>query len=258
MPGRGFPPSGHASRSARNARDVITAARDAAGWPLPAGVLGDDDSGQHIQWHPATVAWWETWRSSPQASRMLTEPDWMFLLDTALIHHRLWSGQKADAAELRLRVAKFGATPEDRQRLRVDVEASTGGPELNPAGQEATPRTGQRRRYRAGDAPNTAVRVVSPLASDDDGEQDRTETESSSRNHAPAPRSTRPRLAAPEEPPANTPALSLDYAGDTVPVLQNLARRRDLSDTGSHSTLVARLEAADRDAADDPDSPPPF
>ena len=250
MPGRGFPPSGRASRSVRNVTDVLKAATVVAGWPLPAGVLGEDDSGQPIQWHRATVAWWETWRSSPQASRMLTEPDWMFLLDTALIHHRLWSGQKADAAELRLRVAKFGATPEDRQRLRVDVETSAGGPGL--AGPELASRAGQRRRYRAGDAPNTELRSVSALARDDD------ETEAVERVYAPAPRSTRPRLVAHGEPPTVAPGPSPDYARDTLPALRDLARRRELPDTGSHSTLVARLEAADREAADDPDSPPPF
>ena len=46
--------------------------------------------------------------------------DWDFLLDTALMHHAMWSkSQWTLAAEVRLRVAKFGATPEDRARLRM-------------------------------------------------------------------------------------------------------------------------------------------
>lgn len=51
----------------------------------------------------------------------MTGTDWDFLLDTALLHAELWSGNRSVAAELRLRVAKFGATPEDRARLRIQV-----------------------------------------------------------------------------------------------------------------------------------------
>lgn len=53
---------------------------------------------------------------------MLTQPDWDFLLDTALMHHWMWTrGNFELAAEVRQRVQQFGATPEARQRLRVDV-----------------------------------------------------------------------------------------------------------------------------------------
>jgi hypothetical protein len=70
-------------------------------------------------WHPRTREWWEMWKRSPQADVMI-ESDWSFLLDTALMHDAMWSkGQWTLAAEVRLRVAKFGATPEDRARLRL-------------------------------------------------------------------------------------------------------------------------------------------
>lgn len=70
-------------------------------------------------WHPQTKRWWETWRQSPMAA-IMGPTDWDFLLDTALMHHALWDGGHwTVAAELRLRVAKFGATPEDRLRLRL-------------------------------------------------------------------------------------------------------------------------------------------
>ncbi|HEY9369747.1 hypothetical protein [Streptomyces sp.] len=50
----------------------------------------------------------------------MIESDWYFLLDTALMHTTMWSkGQWTLAAEVRLRVAKYGATPEDRARLRM-------------------------------------------------------------------------------------------------------------------------------------------
>jgi hypothetical protein len=77
------------------------------------------DLPDEIDWHPRTVAWWEMWKRSAQAENF-TESDWSFLLDTALMHHAMWSkGQWTLAAEVRLRVAKFGATPEDRARLRM-------------------------------------------------------------------------------------------------------------------------------------------
>lgn len=72
-----------------------------------------------VDWHPRTRAWWDMWKRAPQAEVMI-ESDWQFLLDTALMHHAMWSkGQWTLAAEVRLRVAKFGATPEDRARLRM-------------------------------------------------------------------------------------------------------------------------------------------
>jgi hypothetical protein len=71
-------------------------------------------------WPAPTRSWWETWRGSAQASTF-TATDWDFLLDTALLHARFWMGDQSVAAELRLRVAKFGATPEDRMRLRLSI-----------------------------------------------------------------------------------------------------------------------------------------
>ncbi|MBS3177742.1 MULTISPECIES: hypothetical protein [unclassified Pseudoclavibacter] len=82
-------------------------------------------------WHPMTRRWWNHWRRSPQASRMLSQPDWDFLLDTALMHHVMWEKKRWEfASEIRLRVAKFGATPEDRLRLRQEIDI----PETTPAG----------------------------------------------------------------------------------------------------------------------------
>jgi len=75
---------------------------------LPAGV----------EWHPQTLAWWKMWGESPLASEF-TANDWNELIDTAVIHSAFWSGETKLAAELRMRVAKFGATPEDRARLRI-------------------------------------------------------------------------------------------------------------------------------------------
>jgi hypothetical protein len=77
--------------------------------PLPEG----------IDWHERTRAWWAIWKDAPQAEHFMAT-DWDFLMDTALMHHAMWSkGQWTLAAEVRLRVAKYGATPEDRARLRM-------------------------------------------------------------------------------------------------------------------------------------------
>ena len=90
---------------------------------LPIDVLPD-----HEQWHSRTRDWWRTWRRSPQA-QAFTATDWDFLIDTALMHHTMWlKGRWEFASELRLRAAKFGATPEDRLRLRMQVTA----PDVQP------------------------------------------------------------------------------------------------------------------------------
>ncbi|KDN83463.1 hypothetical protein KCH_49450 [Kitasatospora cheerisanensis KCTC 2395] len=87
-------------------------------------------------WPERTCEWWETWKASPQAEHF-SSTDWEFLLDTALIHAKVWSGDASAAPELRLRVAKFGATMEDRARLRMQFaqadqadagQGSSGGP----------------------------------------------------------------------------------------------------------------------------------
>lgn len=126
MAGRGPAPKDPAKRRRRNAdpKPTTTVADDGEvrGLELPEGVLPDEES-----WHPRTVMWWETWRRSPQA-QTFTATDWDFLVDTALMHHVMWTkGRWEFASELRLRAGKFGATPEDRLRLRMEIEAPSGG-----------------------------------------------------------------------------------------------------------------------------------
>jgi hypothetical protein len=84
-------------------------------------VLGSGADAEVVRsWPAETVAWWGTWRRSPQA-QTFTETDWSFLLDTARLHALFWLGDSSRAQELRLRAAKFGATPEDRLRLRLSI-----------------------------------------------------------------------------------------------------------------------------------------
>lgn len=87
-----------------------------AGPELPEGVLPDGEA-----WHPQTVALWADLRRNPL---LRDEPSltWAFLVDTAMLHHRLWAhGEYRHAPELRLRLAKIAATPEDRQRMKVKI-----------------------------------------------------------------------------------------------------------------------------------------
>lgn len=112
MAGRGAAPKDPARRARRNvdAHPTISLPFQSCAAPeLPDG----------FPWHPQTRRWWETWRNSPMAD-IMGPTDWDFLIDTALMHHALWEGGHWTlAAEVRLRVAKFGATPEDRLRLRI-------------------------------------------------------------------------------------------------------------------------------------------
>lgn len=117
MAGRGRAPgSGAKPDSERRRRNtpeeltVVTADGERHGKELP----------DTFDWPQATLDWWETWRTCAQASKF-TDTDWSFLLDTAVLHAEFWLGNRALAGELRLRAAKFGATPEDRARLKIEI-----------------------------------------------------------------------------------------------------------------------------------------
>ena len=117
MPGRGPAPKRERSRpndTARRQSEFVKVSDD--------GQVRGPDLPEGPAWHERTAAWWHTWRTSP-ISQTFTSTDWDFLLDTALLHNELWAGNPGVAAELRLRVAKFGASPEDRLRLKIDIES---------------------------------------------------------------------------------------------------------------------------------------
>ncbi|MGW1553654.1 phage terminase small subunit [Streptomyces sp. NPDC002346] len=133
MAGRGPAPKDPSKRRRRNAADpetVIVPDDELRGPELPEGVLGvNTKTGELTEWHPMTLLWWNEWRTSPQA-QTFTGTDWSFLVDTALMHHAMWEkGQWTLAAEVRLRAAKFGATPEDRARLKLKVDDPTARPQ---------------------------------------------------------------------------------------------------------------------------------
>lgn len=116
MAGRGPAPKPVLQRESRtqarnDAATKLTADGDLRGPDLPEG-----------DWHPRTLAWWDTWRRSAQA-QVMTPTDWDSLMETALLHTRLWNNDPRVAAEVRLRVARFGATIEDRLRIKMQVDA---------------------------------------------------------------------------------------------------------------------------------------
>jgi hypothetical protein len=120
MAGRGPAPKGAAQRRRRNKTPPVTVL------VADGQVYGPELPDTH-DWPPATVTWWRAWRTSAQASRF-TETDWSFMLDTAVLHADFWLGDCSAAPELRLRLAKVGATPEDRARLRLQLGEPDGRP----------------------------------------------------------------------------------------------------------------------------------
>ncbi|MEU9011522.1 hypothetical protein AB0D12_17430 [Streptomyces sp. NPDC048479] len=130
MAGHGPAPKDPTKRRRRNASEpetVVVSDGELHGPELPEDVLpGDED------WHPQTVAWWQTWRESPLAQAFIGT-DWAFLIDTALMHHTAWTKGKWEfLSEVRLRSSKYGATPEDRARLKIKVDDPTSKPATPP------------------------------------------------------------------------------------------------------------------------------
>jgi hypothetical protein len=75
---------------------------------------------------------WKTWATSPQSSTW-AETDWAELEITVKLVDAFFAGDAKLAGEIRQRVAKWGATTEDRARLRMTLTP----PEDESAGQEA-------------------------------------------------------------------------------------------------------------------------
>ena len=146
MAGRGPAPKGRNARERDTPTfDELADGGEVYGDPLPAGVLPDGE-----EWHPQTVKWWESIRRFPL---LRDEPEigWQFLVDTALMHHTMWTkGRWEFASELRLRVAKYGATPEDRMRLKIKVATPPSEPAAAPTapsdGDKVTSITSRRSR----------------------------------------------------------------------------------------------------------------
>lgn len=131
MPGIGPAPKDPRKRARTNSDPIPTTTLrfvHADQPPLPRG-----------KWPKRTRDWWRMWGESAQAE-LFTATDWDFLLDTATLHSALWEGNLSVAPELRLRVAKFGATMEDRARLRIQFAQADEADAKRPAGSSAAER----------------------------------------------------------------------------------------------------------------------
>lgn len=116
MAGRGPAPKRRRAR-ARDTREGSTLAdrRTLRGPPLPKRPDGDD-------WLPETKVWYLTWRRSPQAERF-TDTAWQRLrMLLPLVDTFFRTPSKDLLAEIRMNESKLGATPEDSQRLRWEIE----------------------------------------------------------------------------------------------------------------------------------------
>lgn len=152
MAGRGPAPKDPAKRVRRNvdpsSATTVLRFEEAEQPELPDFDVQVEKDGELISqkyvWPEATRRWWAMWRDSPQ-SEHFGSTDWAFLLDTALLHAAVWGrGHMSSLPELRLRVAKFGSTPEDRARLRMQFADADAADSKRPAsGASARERRGQ-------------------------------------------------------------------------------------------------------------------
>lgn len=121
MAGRGPQPKDPSRRARTNSDPIplrVLVSSPVEQPDLPTIMIEDDGNLSEFVWPDVTREWWKMWVDSP-LSADFTSTDWSFLLDTAVLHARFWQGDYKVAGELRLRVAKVGATPEDRARLRI-------------------------------------------------------------------------------------------------------------------------------------------
>lgn len=135
MAGRGPAPKDPAKRVRRNKDVVPMRVVEAVPEPkpeLPEFNVAVEHDGEIIyerfEWPKATREFWAMLDHHPLKSEF-TAMDWSYLLDTARLHAAFWSGNVKLAPELRLREAKYGFTPEDRARLRLQWAQATGAEE---------------------------------------------------------------------------------------------------------------------------------
>ena len=146
MAGVGPAPKPAGRRARRNAAPEmrVVHVEPVAQPELPSIHVEQDGELVEFAWPARTQQWWAMWAESPLSGEF-SASDWEFLLDTAMLHARFWRGAMSVAPELRLRVAKFGATPEDRARLRItfaqadQIEAKGEKPKPSGSRQEFGP-----------------------------------------------------------------------------------------------------------------------
>jgi hypothetical protein len=109
---RGPKPKDNAIRRNKHEHAQTLSGASTEGRALPPG-LGIKTAG--------AKRFWKTWATSPQAARW-AETDWAELEITVKLVDAFYAGDTKLAGEIRQRVAKWGATTEDRARLRMSIE----------------------------------------------------------------------------------------------------------------------------------------
>lgn len=117
MAGNGPPPKAPGKRARKNTDPIATRTIEANPDAQPELPPLRSDS---LEWSDRTRAWWEMWGASPLA-RDFIATDWAELLMAAELYDLYICGRIGVAAELRLRMAQFGATPESRAKLRITL-----------------------------------------------------------------------------------------------------------------------------------------
>jgi hypothetical protein len=106
MAGKGFAP--------KDSKGVKTVAYTPSAQPPLPDFMPDGSP-----WPDETITFWAALREYP-LSVDWTLIEWLYHMDTAVMHGEFWlTGKATFASELRLRLAKIGATAEDRARLRI-------------------------------------------------------------------------------------------------------------------------------------------
>jgi hypothetical protein len=109
---RGPKPKDNAIRRNKHEHAQTLSSSSTEGRALPPG-LGIKTAG--------AKRFWRTWATSPQATKW-AETDWAELEITTRLVDGFYQGDMKLAGEIRQRVAKWGATTEDRARLRMSIE----------------------------------------------------------------------------------------------------------------------------------------
>ncbi|MFF4245236.1 hypothetical protein ACFYY2_12265 [Streptomyces sp. NPDC001822] len=109
---RGPKPKENAQRRNKHEYAQTLSSSTTEGRALPPG-LGIKTAGAR--------RFWRTWATSPQAGNW-AETDWAELEITVKLTDAFYGGDVKLAGEIRQRVAKWGATTEDRARLRMSLE----------------------------------------------------------------------------------------------------------------------------------------
>ncbi|WP_250504851.1 hypothetical protein [Bowdeniella massiliensis] len=65
---------------------------------------------EDMDWPEITVEWWKALGTLPNAENF-TQMQWLYLMDTALLHAAVWSGDFSRHGELGKRLEAFGVTP---------------------------------------------------------------------------------------------------------------------------------------------------